>query len=334
MQDIITQESLLLNVAVHFRRKVVVKMQDTSVYGGSVRSSPPRRRMRPKKNFSGAGFIVFILACAILAILSTTVFFNIEAVTVNGSSNYTVEEIVEASGIRGGDNMVRLNTEKCSAQILSKLVYIEDAVITRRFPHTIQIDVTASVPAANFICDESVLLISSGGKILDEIAEPKAGLLDFYGTSPAETAVIGTGFASADETKTTIIYRLMELFGNRSIENIGDIDVTDNSNICYTYDGRITVELGNINEIEYKLSFADEIITQKIGENTEGILTILSSGNQASFMDKATLENNALVYNRNMELRNSETGVTDEDGNVITENFEETTSTYNDPIME
>ncbi len=312
-------------------------MQNTdTAYRSGYNCSPPRRKQPPKKR-SGAGFIVFILSCAILAILSTTVFFNIKNVVISGSSIYSSDEIISASGIKGGDNLVKLSIDRCSNQILNELIYIENAEISRKFPSTVEISVTASEPAANFICDDGIYLISKDGKTLDYITEQKADLLNFTGTDPAEGTAVGQHFASQDDTKTTIIYKLMELFLDADNEKITSIDVTDNANITFLYDNRITVELGNINDIDYKYSFSMEILSEKINDSTEGVLTILSESNQASFMDKSILENNDLVYSANMEQRSQEeTAVTDEDGNVITDDGSDDDSDNSsaDPIME
>ncbi len=267
---------------------------------------------KKKKNNSATGILVFLFAAAVFLLLSTTVFFNIEHITVSGASNYTADEIIEASGIKAGDNLVRTSTDKCAAQIESRLVYIEKAKVTRSFPSTLVITVEASVPAANFVCDDSILLISGGGKVLDKIQEEKAGLLDFMGTDPMPDLIPGAMFKSSDEHKDNAVKKLMEYFAKNGSENITSVDVTDRSEISYTYDGRITVKLGSINDLEYKMKFSEEIIRTKIGEKTEGVLTILSDSSGASFLDKESLENNARIYGENMEMRNAEETAEDE----------------------
>lgn len=258
------------------------------------------------------GIIVFLIAAAIFILLSTTVFFNVEHITVEGASNYTAEEIIEASGIKAGDNLVRTSTDKCAEQIESRLVYIEKAKVTRAFPNTMVINVEASIPAANFICDEYTLLISGGGKVLDKLQEQKAGLLNFVGTDPMPELIPGAQFQSEDEHKDNAVKKLMEYFSENDSEHITLVDVTDRSEISYTYDGRITVKLGSINDIDYKMSFSEEIIKTKIGEKTEGILTILSDSTGASFLDKESLENNARIYGENMAERAAAESGTDE----------------------
>lgn len=290
------------------------------------------RRRRRKQNHSLTGIVVFLIAAGFFLLLSTTVFFNVETITVTGASNYTAQEIIDASGIRAGDNLVRTSTEKCAERIESRLVYIENAEITRSFPDTMVINVEACVPAANFLCDGYTLLISSKGKVLDQITEPKAGLLNFTGTDPMPGIVPGEKFASDDEHKTAAIEKLMEFFLSEDYsalkEKVTVIDVSDRADLSYTYDNRIVVDLGSVNDIDYKINYSSEIISNHIGERTEGVLRIMSNSQGASFLDKESLEHNAQVFSDNMAKLNISS---DEDD---TDDDEPQETTRNDPIME
>ena len=369
------------------------------------------RRRRSRSN-PLMGIIVFLAAAGIFVLLSTTVFFNIETVEVTGASNYSVDEIIAASKINAGDNLVKLNTAKCSENIVKELVYIENAVITRSFPATIVINVEACVPAANFITERGTLLVSRGGKILDTIPEPKAGLLNVYGATPRVDLGAGDMFTSTDEQKDAAIELFMTLLleaaekegykspmellekqavsgpvttqsdissetttaeneseiaseddpeavdalseavtevpdenneGQEDVQteteasdaeseaavtisaakdmeeimehplNITSIDVSERSDLSFIYDDRITVKLGAVMDLEYKINFALEIIRKQIGEKTEGVLTILSDAKSASFLDKESLENNARVYSDNLAAMTSAESVSEEE---------------------
>lgn len=240
-----------------------------------------------------------MLAAAIFMLLSTTILFNVEHITVTGSSNYTSDEIIAASGLIAGDNLIRTNTGKTASNIEKKLVHVEKATVTRSFPSTLVIDVEPCVPAANFICGNTILLISKGGKILEQIDEPKAELLNFTGTEPKAGLLPGDFFESEDEHKTDVVYQLMKYCLEHNDKTITMVDVTDRAELSYTYDKRITVKIGSINDLSYKMNFSKEIIETRIGENTEGLLTILSDSNRASFLDKETLEHNEQVFMEN-----------------------------------
>lgn len=277
--------------------------------------------------------IVFVIAAGICMVLFSTVFFNIEHITVTGSSNYTYDEIIKASRIAAGDNLIRTNTEKASEHIERELVYIENAVIKRSFPSTLIIDIEPSVPAANFICEKSILLISEGGKVLDRIEEPKAGLFNFTGTEPMPGILPGDMFRSEDEHKTEAVNQLLAYCVKTQDENITAIDVTNRSEITYTYQDRINVKIGSINDLDYKMSFSEEIISTKISDTAEGILTILSDSNRASFLDKETLEHNEQVFMENSPANTEDGTLSEEEEGENEEASSESTSAV-DPYME
>ena len=112
------------------------------------------------------------------------------------------------------------------------------------------------------------------------------------------------------------------------------IDVSDRSNISYTYDGRIVVKLGTINDIDYKMDFSREIVTKQIGERTEGVLTILSDAQRASFLDKDSLEHNARVYNENMAALEAAQAAENAGETETVTVTSATETTKIDPIME
>lgn len=76
------------------------------------RENSSKRIRRRRRNMNLYGFIVLILVICIGVTISYTFLFNINEIKVSGeASEYTVEEIVEASGIAMGDNLLRIDTE-------------------------------------------------------------------------------------------------------------------------------------------------------------------------------------------------------------------------------
>ncbi|MGN0666183.1 MAG: cell division protein FtsQ/DivIB [Huintestinicola sp.] len=302
-------------------------------YSSDTARSSPRR---PSSKKSGAGnAALFIVLFLIGVIFCVSALFNVTTVEVSGASYYTAEEIITASGVTPESNIIMLNTDKCAEDILKQLVYIEEVKISRSFPHKLKINVTASVPQANFVTDNSTLLISKGGKILDRLDEPRAGLISFFGTEPDIALIPGENFASLNEVKTNSVYKLLDTLETRDSEKITNLDLTDSGNIRMLYDDRITVELGSINDIDYKLNFSEMIIEKKIGDKTSGVLTILSDSSGASFLDSGVIERNEQVFRDNMAAIEAaelaEQGIEPEEEDTEDNN---TGTTAMEPIME
>ncbi|MCH5194791.1 MAG: FtsQ-type POTRA domain-containing protein [Oscillospiraceae bacterium] len=248
-----------------------------------------RRGQRRKRNMSLYYGTVLLIALVIFAILSVTVFFRTETVIITGSSVYSIDEIISASGIEGGENMIRKNMGKAEERITSELVYIETAHISRKLPSSVEISVTPCVESACMQYDEGWFIVSAKGKVLRTAESPPEGMIIFYGTEPAEDIGIGSTFASAEENKTEVIYELLEkrLSGGFA-EKMTSFDVTSRVNISCMYEDRINIELGAISDLDYKFRFAEEIITLYLEDNAEGRLRMLENG--AQFMSNSDLE--------------------------------------------
>ena len=79
-----------------------------------------RRHARPKRRrgrFSGLYKVLSILLVAAAVVLACVVFFRVNSVEVEGNVRYTAEDIIEASGIQTGDNLIGLSRSRVSAAI-------------------------------------------------------------------------------------------------------------------------------------------------------------------------------------------------------------------------
>lgn len=283
--------------------------------------------------------IAAFAAVVIFLILSTTVFFKIDTITVKGSSIYTAEEICTASGIKSGNNLIRTNMGKAAANIENTLTYIETAELKRSFPSGVVITVRPCREAISAEYEDGFCLLSEKGKVLKTSETPFPDTIVIYGarTKPvteewAETEAssstgnvtsatekdeavtedsgettpiptVGSHFECTKANRTEIFYRLVNVAKSSFAGLANDFDMTDHHNISCVYDGRITVEFGAVTELDYKIKLASEILKDKIGKKTEGTLRMLSGG--ASFIDKAGIEQNEITYQNNLAAQNA-----------------------------
>ena len=108
-----------------------------------------KKKKRRKKNMSLYYLMTFITVSIALVVLSLTVFFKIETIKITGSANYTQEQIIAASGIIKGDNLIRLDIKKAQQSVLNNLVNVDTVKISRKFPSEIVISVTPCEPMAS-----------------------------------------------------------------------------------------------------------------------------------------------------------------------------------------
>lgn len=129
-----------------------------------------RRHSRPKRRrgrFSGLYKALSILIVAAAVVLACVVFFRVNSVEVVGNMRYTAEEIIKASGIKEGDNLVGLSRSRVSAAICTQLPYVENVSIRKALPDGVVLKVTERVAAASVESAEGRWLISTQGKLLE-----------------------------------------------------------------------------------------------------------------------------------------------------------------------
>ena len=263
-------------------------MQDI-VKGDSRRKSNAERQRRNRQRIIRAyAQMIFIIVAVIVTVLSFTVFFNIEQINVAGDSDFDRTEIVTASGLDIGQNMLRTKMSSHAEDVMRSVVYLESCTIKREFPNSVNIYVEVCKPAACLETDSGYLIMSGTGKIFDTADTPPDGIYLIKGSEPAPGLIPGDMFESDDEGKLSAMLTVIEAMNSRQTDKVTYIDMTDRYNIKYMYDNRIEVCLGSTNELDYKLKFTDVILKEKIGSKTEGVLTMFSGS--ASFREKSGIE--------------------------------------------
>ena len=251
----------------------------------SVERQNSRKRIRRRKRMMNVyGLVVFLLVVTAAITISYTFLFNISEIRVSGESDmYTAEDIVRASGINEGDNLLRLDRAKSEQRILDELLYVETAKVERDFPSTLEITVTKCIPAFNVSYDKGTLLISKKGKILADNSFITDGLPIIYGLEPAET-VPGKPVYSDNEHKNEAFTELISSIASKNENNIMSVDLSDEHAIIVNYKNDMIFKMGNWNDVEYKLNLADTVMNDEDVKGKKGYLTMIGT-NQCGFRD-------------------------------------------------
>ena len=126
------------------------------------------RYRRRRGRFSGLYKALSVLLVAAAVVLACVVFFRVNDLEVSGNVRYTAEEIIEASGVETGDNLIVLSRSRVSAAICTKLPYVENVSIKKVLPDKIVLRVSERVAAASVESSEGRWLISAQGKLLEQ----------------------------------------------------------------------------------------------------------------------------------------------------------------------
>ena len=207
--------------------------------------------------------IICVLLVIGFAIYGLSVFMKITVIEVSGTMSYTDEEIITASGIAIGDNLLFLNTGRMTNSILAALPFINEVRIIRMPPDSIRIEVTESIEIAAVSIKNNIFIIDSNSKVLRITDEIPAGLIEIKGVELLDVPE-GDLLKSELGAETHLLYMKDVL---KAIEREGiqsDISYLDVSNITYIHFGyinRFRVILGGPSNVRGKLErLSDHVV--------------------------------------------------------------------------
>lgn len=208
------------------------------------RRNSNRRRRRGSFGFLYKVLSVLVICVAIIAAL--TLFFRVNQIEVTGQQRYTTEQVQEASEIQIGDNLILLNKYDAAGSIVETLPYVEDTRINRKLPSTLVIEVTECGTPVAVVQDGYTWLISSRGKIVDQLDLSAAAEYAAISGCQLLAPSIGTKVALATDFSTqqsSLLSLLAVLEEKGMMEKVDGIRMDDLSAIYMDYDGRFTVKM-------------------------------------------------------------------------------------------
>ena len=237
-----------------------------------------RRHTRPKRRrgrFSGVYKVLSVLLAAAAVAVACVVFFRVNTVEVTGNVRYTAEEIIAASDIQTGDNLVGLSRSRVSAAICTKLPYVETVSVKKVLPDGVVLRVSERVAAASVESSEGRWLISAQGKLLEQDDGTTRSV-----TISGLTAVVpyaGGMVQVAEEQELTLSYVTQLLTQLESHGWLGECTALDCSALTsMTLDyGIYQVKLPRGGDYDYCLSLTESALASgKIPEGAGGSLDL------------------------------------------------------------
>lgn len=246
------------------------------------RKNSGKRMRRRRRNMNLYAVVVIVLVLTIGVTMSYTFMFNIEQVHVSQVSEmYDKNTIFQASGVNIGDNLLRLNTKKSADRILDELLYVETAEVNRKFPSSLEINVTFCVPAFNIEYSGGFLIVSKLGKILEQNTFQTDGLPTISGIEPVTTE-LGEMISTESEHKNEAFSEIIESIALGDKSNISAIDLSDEFAIVINYTSGMVFKMGNWNDADYKMNLAENVMSEPSVNGKKGYITMIGT-NQCSF---------------------------------------------------
>lgn len=243
-------------------------------------------------HFLGAYVFLSVLLVVAAIIASCVVFFKVSTVEVylrdaDGntapiaqSARHTQAEILEASGIALGDNLLILNKNQAIARILARLPYVSSVAMHKELPGKLTMTITESEPVAAIQTGkQSWWLIDVNGKLLQQAAgsqscmvvagltliEPRSGEVIRVPDGTIGVADGGRNVPPSQQLQRDSLLRLLHPLQDYDLQQkVRSVDLTSESEMVLDYDGRLRVKIPLEADFDYMIKYFARILTDYV----------------------------------------------------------------------
>lgn len=247
-------------------------MKEKKTRRNSVKKSLKKRkkyRLKPEVKL----YVLMVIVSVLFIVVSFTVLFKIRNVSVHNCEKYSEQEIIDVSGIQKDSNLLLLNKNEIKKNIYDKFSYIRNVDIIKKLPDSVEMYISLEVPDFFIEYNEEYFLISQSGKVLEKSESEFTDFLKVNGLDLCDLEENKVVTYKNEENKN--LFKQTKEAAEKIFENsIYSIDMSNLNKISVNYKNKISIIVGDTNEINYKLLTAKGIIDDKLEEKTTGKLDV------------------------------------------------------------
>ena len=236
---------------------------------------------------------ILVIFCACLAAVLFSVFFKIKHITVSGSTIYDDWRIIEASGITVGNNAYAVSRAAAEKRITEKFPYVSSVSLSHPSPSTLELSITEDSAEYFFVIDGEYFILSDSLRVLEIISDSDimqtrhADLLEIS-VSGVSKAVVGSRLEFVSSIYYDYAVRTLRIFAECSMApHITLVNCSSKFDVYFIYDGRFRIEVGDTDDLQMKLTFADSVI-KDLSDSATGIINV--ENQNAFFIAQSTIE--------------------------------------------
>lgn len=264
---------------------------------GNSSTRPAIRRRRIIRRLTAFALLLCVIAAGVY--LTVTMLFKISSIQVQTADGtqvaevggYASEQILQALGVHTEENIFSFDPGQKSKELEKAFPMLEFIHVERQYPGTVVVQVTEARPTYAMQVEGGWLTLSASLKILSKDAAQPAGLATLYGGEPVSAtpgeqldfaAAPAASSAAASESADSAASSETEAETDQRLESLntlmsaldsygmlGDatrMEFADTEEMAFLYQDRISVLLGTLNELDYKLKLAQYVLLNQDGK--------------------------------------------------------------------
>ena len=223
------------------------------------KTDPPRfsqrkARRSPRRLFKG---VWFLLICGgLMAVVVYSPLFTMQRLVLSGNTYLKQDDIMAIGRIEKGKPIFQLQTDAITQNLMHDL-RIESAVVRRRFPDTIEIDITERMPVATVSCDYGYIDFDRQGKVLRSYHSLQKMPIPLITGVTLHDLYIGDD--NTNETVAQILSFLQKLDAD-ALNHISEINIADPEAVTAYTTNAVQIRLGNMERMEEKARLTQDFI--------------------------------------------------------------------------
>ena len=219
--------------------------------------------------------LLSLIIIILVLILLFTPLLQLKKINCTGNSKIPLDEIIEASKIKIGDNLIRTSKNKVIDSI-NDIPYIKSVEVIKKIPSTINIKIVECKVHSYVVVNKKYIYLDEEGKVLeisDKLPEKGRALLVAGKVKSYEVnQIIDFENNSYIDTYKTLVQMLDDSVFSGMITNI---DVADASNLSFTVNEEFKVVLGDISNLDYKINILATDVYNSPESTKTGIIEII-----------------------------------------------------------
>lgn len=221
---------------------------------GTLEPRPLRRRRSPRRLLKG---LAFLLICGgLVAFIVYSPLFTLQRVRLQGNTYITETDILTSGRLHKGQPLFQLETSEVTQNLLRDL-RIESAVVRRRLPDTLEVEITERTPVATVACDYGYLDLDRQGKVIGSYKSLRKMPI------PMITGVKMHDMYIGDDNKDTRVAKVLVLLASlnqEAINSLSEISVANPEAVTAYTNQSVQIRLGNFERWEEKAEQTKEFL--------------------------------------------------------------------------
>ena len=213
-----------------------------------------RRRRSPRRLLKG---MAFLLICGgLVAFIVYSPLFTLQRVQLKGNTYLTEADILTSGRLYKGEPFFQFETNEVTQNLLCDL-RIETAVVRRRLPDTLEVEITERMPVATVACDYGYLDFDRRGKVIGSYKYLRKMPI------PMITGVKMHDMYIGDDNKDQRVAKVLVLLSKLSSEelnSLSEVSVADPEAVTAYTNQSVQIRLGNFDRWDEKAEQTQEFL--------------------------------------------------------------------------